>query len=119
MAHRRHRRFRPAAALGLLAHLAVLRTQPEHVSQDEGGTDDQQARTNVPPGGHSQDEPVPAPPTGARIDTDTELLVRARAADRDHRDRTGHPITRDALRRELGIGTGKASTLLRELRSRS
>jgi hypothetical protein len=34
-----------------------------------------------------------------------------------YREQQGKPITRDALKAELGIGTGRATTLLRELKA--
>lgn len=95
----------PAAVLGLLSHLAVLRTHdavpvPEPASAAVPGTDDQDARTPY--------------------DSADELLAAARAADAAYRnEHGGKPITRDALRVALRIGGRRASDVLRQLRATS
>jgi Protein of unknown function (DUF2637) len=92
----------PAAVLGLLSHLAVLRTHdavPEPVPAVVPSTDEQdEART--------------------QYGTVDELLAAARAADAAYRDEhSGKPITRDALRVALRIGGRRASDVLRQLRA--
>lgn len=93
----------PAAVLGLLSHLAVLRTHdavpvPEPAPAAVPGTDEQdEART----------------PYG----TADELLAAARAADAAYRDENnGKPITRDELRAALRISAQRATALRRYLR---
>jgi hypothetical protein len=94
----------PAAVLGLLSHLAVLRTQgvvpaPGSVPAVAPGTE---RSGTVPP----------------EYRTDDELLAAARRADATYREsHGGKPITRDALRAVLHIGSRKASELLRLLRA--
>lgn len=46
-----------------------------------------------------------------------EILPRAREVAEAYREQEGKPITRDKLKAELGIGTGRATTLLRELKA--
>ncbi len=46
-----------------------------------------------------------------------ELLTRARQLDADHRARTGRPIPRDLLRREMHISNAKAGELLHVVRA--
>jgi hypothetical protein len=93
----------PPAVLGLLSHLAVLRTHTDAVPQ------------NRPvPRPSKQDEPRRTPARTRR--TEAELLVLARTADEKHRQRHGRPITRDALRRELRISAARATELARRLK---
>ncbi len=82
----------PAVVLGLLSHLAVLRT---HVAV-----------------------PVPQPIRQAeRAGTGVDLLSAAQAADAAYRDQyDGKPITRDELRAALRISARRASAVLRQLR---
>lgn len=89
----------PPVVLGLLSHLAVLRSQAE-ASRLQAAEDDQ---------GESGDEPTTAP--------DDELLAQARAADAAHQAQHGKPITRDHLRKALRVSTERASHILRELRN--
>jgi hypothetical protein len=130
----------PPVVLGLVAHLAVLRTQNDEDGRRDGavsqsvpavreyvpGTDG-----TVPASGSTVPEPeraVPAPaetvPGTAplslairRYTTEDELLTAARAADARHRERHGKPITRDQLRRELRIGGQRATEVLRRIRN--
>ncbi|MEV5413531.1 DUF2637 domain-containing protein [Thermopolyspora sp. NPDC052614] len=88
----------PPAVLGLLSHLAVLRSQTE--------------APHVPPVEGDQDEPEDT--TEATPD---ELLIQARHADAAHRAEHGKPITRDELRKALRVSTERASHILRELRN--
>lgn len=61
--------------------------------------------------------PVKSGPDSAPV-VDDVLLQRARHADRDHAAKNGgRPISRDALKDELKIGTGKATELLAVLKS--
>ncbi|MDL4815971.1 DUF2637 domain-containing protein [Actinomadura opuntiae] len=46
-----------------------------------------------------------------------ELLILAQQADAEHREKVGKRISRDALRAALGVSTGTASSVLRELRT--
>jgi hypothetical protein len=46
-----------------------------------------------------------------------DLLEKARQIDREHRERHGRRISRDALRTALGCSTGTASQVLKELRT--
>jgi hypothetical protein len=129
----------PPVVLGLVAHLAVLRTQ-----DDEDGPEDEAVLRAVPAvledepgtGGTvpSPDSAVPEPermrtepaaavpgttspsPAVRRYATEDELLAAARAIDARYRARYGKPITRDQLRRELRIGGQRATEVLRRLR---
>jgi hypothetical protein len=136
----------PPVVLGLVAHLAVLRTQ-----DDEDGQRDEPVLQAVPavrryvPGtsgtvpspastGPEPERTVPAPermgteaaeavpgtappsPASRRYATEDELLAAARAVDTRHRAEYGKPITRDQLRRELRIGGQRATEVLRRLR---
>lgn len=94
----------PPAVLGLLSHLAVLRSQADTVlepvpvlAEDDHQDETSTAKTEVP--------------------SDVALLEAARAADAAHRTgNDGRPITRDALRVALAISTERASRLLRQLK---
>ena len=48
---------------------------------------------------------------------DEALLIAARRAAAEHQGRHGQPITRDALRAQLGVSNQAASELLRQLRA--
>lgn len=87
----------PPAVLGLLSHLAVLRVQDD---EDE-----------VAP----SDTKLPEHQDGADTGED-DLLETARAADNAYRAEHGKPITRDALRKALHVGSGRASELVRKIR---
>jgi hypothetical protein len=88
----------PPAVLGLLSHLAVLRSQTEAL--------------HVPPVEDDQDEPEDDAEA-----TPDELLTQAQHADAAHRAEHGKPITRDQLRKTLRVSTERASHILRELRN--
>ncbi|MDQ7903086.1 DUF2637 domain-containing protein [Phytohabitans sp. ZYX-F-186] len=98
----------PPVVLGLVSHLAVLRRQSDlPVPQAVPGTN------------HTAPGAVPRPEDEAskrQPRTEDELLVAARTADVRHRAEHGKPITRDALRRELRVGGGRATALLRRLK---
>lgn len=90
----------PPAVLGLLSHLAVLRSQVDALP--------------VPAAGDGQDE---AADGEQRVDGDEdELLRQARELDAAHRIEHGKPITRDELRRALHISTQRTSAILRLIR---
>jgi hypothetical protein len=57
---------------------------------------------------------APQEPVQQRAD---DLIERARQADSEHRAATGRPISRDSLRGVLGCSTGKATEVLRTLRT--
>ncbi len=112
----------PALVLGLVAHLAVLR------SQVDGFADGDQ-----PGFAHVRMEPVPVlaavprprvrtsqpavrTPDDPRDATEDDLQAAARMADQAHRVRTGRAISRDELRRQLGIGGARATELARWLK---
>jgi Protein of unknown function (DUF2637) len=59
-------------------------------------------------------EPSPEPVIAASAES--AEVTRALEAARRHHQRTGRPITRDALRSELGVSNGKASQLLQSIR---
>jgi hypothetical protein len=82
----------PPTVLGLLTHLAVLRT------------------ANDPDGQPGEDEVQ---------DHEDAVLAVARQADEAYRHEHGSGITRDALRRELRVSTEKASAVLKVLRDMS
>ncbi|ARP74287.1 hypothetical protein LK06_019365 [Streptomyces pluripotens] len=91
----------PPAVLGLLSHLAVLRSQDDEDEQDEA----------VPPGTELHEH-------GDKADAgEDELLEAARAADAAYRTEHGKPITRDELRKHLHVSTEKTSHILRLLRT--
>jgi len=93
----------PAAVLGLLSHLAVLRTNGAVPVPDP-------APAVVPGTAPTQT----APPEYRTAD---DLLAAARDADAAYRNsHGGKPITRDALRVALRIGSRKASDLLQQMR---
>ncbi len=56
-------------------------------------------------------------PSPAQDAEDEALLAAARRAAADHQQRHGQPITRDALRAQLGVSNQAASGLLRQLRA--
>jgi len=97
----------PALVLSLTSHLAVLRAEV-----DPAG----------PAPDHLGPEAGPSPDSGRREDSfktrsDAELLAEARSADAARRATFGRGISRDGLRRELHIGGGKATALLRQLKA--
>ena len=63
--------------------------------------------------------PSPLPDAGdeAQDGEDEALLAAARRAAAEHQDQHGQPITRDALRAQLGVSNQAASELLRQLRA--
>lgn len=111
----------PPAVLGLLSHLAVLRSQ-----DDTAPTSLSRAAEPSPPATIA-DLAVPTRPDQQRREDETEdtqddptsgldLFDAARAADAAHRARYGKPITRDALRKTLRISTERATHLLHKLK---
>ena len=106
----------PALVMGLVAHLAVLRTGtvPVPPESDAGTTASRQSALNSPSAELVLSEPAAVRP----YRTEAELLTAARQVDAAHRAaHPGKPVTRDLPRRELGIGSARASELLRQLRS--
>lgn len=98
----------PPLVLGLLSHLAVLHGQ-------DGADDGTAVVLTAEPGqgaGFAEDTASTEAATA-----EGGLLAAARAADAAYRAaHDGRAITRDALRRALGISTGRAGEVLRELR---
>jgi hypothetical protein len=122
----------PPVVLGLVAHLAVLRTQDDEDGQRGGavlqaapaGREDGPGTSGTASASRSTvlepEETVSgsASPSSAvhRYATEDELLAAARATDTRHRERYGRPITRDRLRLELRVGGQPATEVLRRLR---
>jgi hypothetical protein len=115
----------PPVVLGLVAHLAVLRTQDDEDGQRDGAVLQAVSaeREDLPGTGGTVPKPADAVPGTAsvspayqRYPTEDKLLAAARAADARHRERYGKPITRDQLRRELRVGGPRATEVLRRLR---
>jgi hypothetical protein len=90
----------PPAVLGLLSHLAVLRTHVEAVPGTVPGTGRHEPGRNQ-----------------AASRSDEELLIAARAADTAHHQQKGRPISRDGLRETLRIGGPRATDILRQLKA--
>lgn len=115
----------PPVVLGLVAHLAVLRTQDDEQDRDgtavplavpPGRREAPGTKGTVPSPGSTDPAPDKMVPAPRRYTTENELLTAARTADARHRDRYGRPITRDQLRQELRIGGQRATEVLRRLR---
>jgi hypothetical protein len=102
----------PALVLGLVSHLAVLRTQV-----DSPGPAQEAVRLRLVPGA-TPVVPSPAvrPEAGPRYGTEDEWMAAARTADAAYRATHGRAMSRDALRRELRVGGARASTLHRRLK---
>jgi hypothetical protein len=102
----------PALVLGLVSHLAVLRTQV-----DPAGPAKHRVRPESP-----EVRPVRASrlavraEAGPRYRDEDELTEAARAADATYRAAHGRAMSRDALRRELRIGGARATALVRRLK---
>ncbi len=113
----------PALVLGLVAHLAVLRSQVD-AFEDDGRTEFEHVRLEPVP----VPVAVPRPPAvrtsqpavrtqdESRYASEDELQAAARMADQAHRVRTGRAISRDELRRQLGISGARATELARWLK---
>jgi len=104
----------PAAVLGLTAHLHALRTRTDttHADQYEEENDDADERQDDSEPSHRR----PPRKRRPRYRTEGDLLAAARTASARYREIHGKPITRDALRAELRIGTPQATELRRRLR---
>lgn len=117
----------PALVLGLVSHLAVVRGQ-------EGGAEDgpRRRRAQSETGLAARHRRVGDGPKSAsvrrsrnrssppRYGSEDDLLTAARDADATFRaQHGGRRISRDELRRVLGISTDRASGLVRELRNAS
>ncbi|WP_203910458.1 DUF2637 domain-containing protein [Rhizocola hellebori] len=104
----------PALVLGLVSHLAVLRTQVDPPVSNEA-----ESRTPSPP---PEPKAVPSPPRQRAgrprpVGGPDELLGLARQADTAWRaQHDGRPISRDGLRQALRIGGTRASALARALK---
>lgn len=96
----------PALVLGLVTHLAVLRSEANPAAsglepvRPESGPAAQPVRTEA----------------GPRYPSEAELIAAARVADAAHRAAHGRGMSRDALRRELGIGGARATAVARRLK---
>ena len=67
--------------------------------------------------GGAGDISAPGRPSPVQDEEDEALLAAAQRAAAEHRDEHGQPITRDALRAQLGVSNHAASELLRQLRA--
>jgi hypothetical protein len=117
----------PPVVLGLVAHLAVLRTQDEPedetvlrnvpaVPEYVPGTAGEEASTVPELRGTVPETTSPCSST-KRYASGDDLLAAARQADAAHRARYGgKPITRDRLRQELRVSGQRATDTLRKLR---
>jgi hypothetical protein len=103
----------PALVLGLVSHLAVLRSQVGSAPLGDA------VRTPSPRTEPAEAPEVVTPPDeGARRLADEQLLEAARTADAAWRaEHDGRAINRDALRRALRVSGQRASVVLRELRA--
>lgn len=120
----------PPLVLGLVAHLAVLRTQVDGLVAAETTRTEAMSTTALPalvspvtgPSTATAVQPLPVRPAlesgdGPRTGTKDGLYEAARAADAAYRLAHGsRPITRDALRQELRIGGSRATAVLRRLK---
>jgi hypothetical protein len=119
----------PPAALATTVHLIVLVSPPAKTRpvRDAAPVPAKAAEAKPAPEGKPKPSPKPiAPKSGTGPATsglesgpvvDEVLLQHARRADRDHRaNNDGRPISRDGLKDELKIGTGKATDLLAVLK---
>jgi hypothetical protein len=99
----------PALVLGLVSHLAVLRTQVDQAVPAEV-----EVRPEAEPG------PAVRPEDGLWYADEGRLMEAAQRADQAYRAaHGGKPITRDALREALRIGGTRASELLRQLKEQA
>lgn len=121
----------PPVVLGLVSHLAVLRTQHDLVAEVGPSTvlSTVLAATPEPPKPEVEQHESPvlvrprsAPKRGAnkpRNASVEDLLTAARAADAAYRETHGKGITRDQLRQTLRIGGERATALLRHLKEQA
>jgi hypothetical protein len=102
----------PALVLGLVSHLAVLRTQVDPVVpvEDQVRPESPEARPVL------ASRPAVRTEAGPRYAGEDELYEAARTADQAYRAAHGRAISRDALRQELRIGGTRATALLRQLK---
>ncbi|HEY2086230.1 MAG TPA: hypothetical protein VGH54_09425 [Mycobacterium sp.] len=119
----------PPSSLAALIHLIVLATSTPVPAKQVRKTEPArpQAKTEPPavpakPSSPPKKTAVPKPspvksgPESGPV-VDDVLMQRARHADRTYQEKNnGSPITRDALKAELKIGTGKATDLLDALK---
>jgi hypothetical protein len=110
----------PPLVLGLVSHLAVLRTERDRaervtaeIASGPLAAPPAPVRRSSPPQDLESED-------GPRPEAGTDLLEAARAADLAYRAEHGaRPITRDALRQALHISGTKATALLRELKEQA
>lgn len=107
----------PPVILGLVSHLAVLRSQQDQevVPTVPTAVPKTTAVRATPASGTTSREKSVAL-TRPEYGDQASLLEAARSVDAQHRERFGRPISRDELRRQLKIGSHKASEALRLLR---
>jgi hypothetical protein len=75
------------------------------------------ARLTAGQDGGAGDMSAPGRPSPVQDEQDEALLAAARRAATGHQGEHGQPITRDALRAQLGVSNQAASELLRQLRA--
>jgi hypothetical protein len=75
------------------------------------------ARPTAGQDGGAGDMSAPGRPSPVQDEQDEALLAAARRAATGHQGEHGQPITRDALRAQLGVSNQAASELLRQLRA--
>jgi hypothetical protein len=103
----------PPLILGLVSHLAVLRSLVDPVGtgpdaeREESGPDVPTVRTG---------RPAVRTEAGPGQANEDDLMTAARTADVAHQAAHGRPMSRDALRRELHIGGARATALHRRLK---
>jgi hypothetical protein len=106
----------PPSSLAAVIHLLVLVTAVPVPDAAPVPAAPAPAKKKAAPKPTPKPSPVKSgPESGAEVDD--VLMQRARHADRDHQAKNGgRPISRDALKDELKIGTGKATDLLAALK---
>lgn len=101
----------PPAVLGLLSHLAVLRSQPESPAAPPATAKPRAMRPADPAASTKRAR------RGTRRRAAAATIETARAADERHREQHGRPISRDELRRQLHTSAQRATELLRQLKA--
>jgi hypothetical protein len=118
----------PPVILGLVTHLAVLRRSPvpgqrpvpvsAPVVPEPAAEGGDIGLSTVPRVGPTEPvRPETGGPPAPNYATPEELLAAARRADEAHRAENGRPISRDQLRRVLGVSGTRATQTLRQLRA--
>jgi len=118
----------PPVILGLVVELAVLRSQVDEArsrpAEDKDRPPDGPAAARSTPvlsvaprlAVVRTDRPAVRTQDDKRYADQAELRAAARSADQAHRARTGRGISRDELRRQLGISGARATELARWLK---